>query len=606
MEHVGPDYAFAHVEDGSGRIWVVRLALHAAAEAGQESELALLKLLAGASSGGALPFEVPRPRGSAALAGGGKAIVYAALPGVPVVMELMDPGPGIAESLGRAIGAFHELPPSIVRDAGFVCYTPSEYRTHLVSEVDDAVRTGHVSPRLEARWSERLDRDSWWVFAPVPIHGDMAAEHLLEHGGRISAMTDFASVQVSDPAEDLAQLLAPLPPDVAGSIVGAYRRRRADLDDPHLEDRAAFLGEIAIIRWLRHGIDLGDQTIIGDARGMLADLDQSVREEEAQAEREAAAEAEAHEKLEEAKRAAEADTRARREAAKRASEAAAREHVRTSGSIPRIADSVEVRTEAIRSFGTRSDGGHGPDLEPDPGGGADRAAAGADLDQDEEQRRPPERRSIAGEGVSVWGRPKKSTRSWKDAALPESDGEPAARAKAESAAAGDHGPDDAEPHDSSVRTPVGDEPSKDMATDSAASREHEDDEAPEASGAGESRGADDGAAAEQPADHAPSAPGGSSPAVSPEAQRSRADSDEPDRDESGRDGAAPDDPAPGSSGVDAPDVDDSDLGEPDSQELTQAFLPDFLKDDSEAPADILAAAAADETEALERPKPPRE
>jgi hypothetical protein len=36
------------------------------------------------------------------------------------------------------------------------------------------------------------------------------------------------------------------------------------------------------------------------------------------------------------------------------------------------------------------------------------------------------------------------------------------------------------------------------------------------------------------------------------------------------------------------------------------FIPDFLKDDSEAPADIVAAAGADETEALDRRQQPDE
>jgi hypothetical protein len=49
--------------------------------------------------------------------------------------------------------------------------------------------------------------------------------------------------------------------------------------------------------------------------------------------------------------------------------------------------------------------------------------------------------------------------------------------------------------------------------------------------------------------------------------------------------------------ADRPDAQD----EPGSEEMTQAFLPDFLKDDSEAPADIAAASGRDETEALERP-----
>jgi aminoglycoside phosphotransferase (APT) family kinase protein len=539
MDHVGADYAFAHVEDASGRTWVVRLALHAAAEAGQEAEAILLKSLAGASSGGALPFEVPRPRGHAALVSGGKAMVYAALPGAPVVMELMDAGPGVAESLGRAIGAFHELPPSIVTDAGLPAYTPSEHRARLNTQVDDAVRTGHVSKRLERRWREQLGRDAWWVFTPVPIHGDMAAEHLLENAGRVSAVTDFASVQVSDPAEDLAQLLAPLPPDVAGSIVGAYRRRRAELDDPHLEDRAAFLGEIAIIRWLRHGISLEDPAIIADARGMLADLDQAVEQEEAEAARLAAAEAAATAKLEAAKQAAEAETRQRREAALRASEAAAREHLRTSGSIPRVTGEdrlpdwqppAEAKSEDAPSEsaadGSTGDGTKAAEAAP-PGG--------------PDSLQPPKRESVAKGGVSLWGSPKKSS-----------------------------------PGDQTGEAVPSWADQLDAAGNKEASQEVPPSEPAENGADGPDGAGGIGGAAGGPV------PGDQTPAPADQPTDGDKDSATTDR---------------------APASDPADQAEPDSSEMTQAFLPDFLKDDSEAPADIAAAAANDQTEALERPAP---
>ncbi|MDR2348021.1 MAG: phosphotransferase, partial [Bifidobacteriaceae bacterium] len=371
-DQVGPDFAFAEVEDSTGRVWVVRVPLHEAAQAGQEAELSLLRALAGASSGGALPFEVPRPRGTAKLDGGGLGIVYSALPGIPVVMELMPAGPGIAESLGRAIAAFHQLPPGVVTEAGMPALSPSAYRQRLRSEVDDAARTGHVSSRLERRWRERLDQDAWWVFTPVPIHGDMAAEHLMQHSDRISAMTDFASVQVSDPAEDLAQILAPLPPDLAGSIVGAYRERRSDLEDDHLEDRAAFLGEVAIIRWLQHGLALGDEEIVADAREMLADLDRAVQEELEAAERAAAAEAAVRAKLEAAKLAAEKEAWERREAAGRASRSAARERDRATGSTPPV---------PAASDGDEAPGGDGEAEAPaDAAGEAGEAGAGDDGD----------------------------------------------------------------------------------------------------------------------------------------------------------------------------------------------------------------------------------
>ncbi|MDR2254218.1 MAG: phosphotransferase, partial [Bifidobacteriaceae bacterium] len=396
LDQLGADFAFAEVDDASGRTWIVRMPLHDAAEAGQEAELTLLKALAGASSGGALPFEVPRPRGSASFDGGGVGIVYPRLPGVPVVMELMPAGPGIAESLGRAIAAFHQLPPAVVTEAGMPALTPSLYRHRLMAEVADAVRTGHVSERLHNRWREQLERDDWWVFTPVPIHGDMAPEHLLHHSDRISAMADFASVQVSDPAEDLAQILAPLPPDLAGTIVGAYRARRSDLEDPHLEDRAAFLGEIAIIRWLQHGLALGDEEIVRDARHMLADLDRAVREELEAKERAAAVEAAARARLEEAKLTAERESQERRDAAARASRAAAREHERNTGSqsaSPIDAPEWRRPDDADRSSDPAAVWLADPSA-TDRAGGADGLGG-------------PPRKAVSDGGVSVWGKPRR-------------------------------------------------------------------------------------------------------------------------------------------------------------------------------------------------------
>ncbi|MDR1442789.1 MAG: phosphotransferase [Bifidobacteriaceae bacterium] len=586
MDHVGADYAFAHVEDASGRIWVVRLALHSAAEAGQRSEIKLLKSLAGASSGGALPFEVPRPRGSADLAVGGKAIVYAALPGVPLVMELIDPGPGLAGSLGQAVGAFHELPESLVTDAGLPSYTPLEYRSRLVAEVDDAAHTGHVTARLEDRWREQLDRDPWWVFTPVPIHGDMAAEHLLENGGRVSALADFASVQVSDPAEDLAQLLAPLAPDVAGSIVGAYRQRRSGLDDPHLEDRAAFLGEIAVIRWLRHGINLDDRTIIGDARGMLADLDQGVAEEQAQAARAAIAAAAAREKLEAAKQAADDEARERRDASRRASHAAAREHQRNSGSIPRVPRHAGLPEDATDGLGESA--------LPEGSGSLGAAENGPPL--------PPVRTSVSqGGGISVWGRPRQPDSASKGPsdielafATPPPDGDPDAETPAWLTEEAEDGPlavdwatvdglsvDEAEVDSAGVDEVVGDTADHAVVADA---NDDADDDATVVDGAPVDETAIDDASDGELTAGGP---------VVDELTDEEPAAGEPAGTQLTLAEASDDGPA------------DSQLGEalePSSQEITQAFLPDFLTDDSEAPADIAAAAANDETEALDRPE----
>jgi hypothetical protein len=458
----------------------------------------------------------------------------------------------------------------------------------LATEVNDAVRTGHVSTRLEQRWRGQLQLDPWWIFTPVPIHGDMAAEHLLQHSDRISAMTDFASVQVSDPAEDLAQILAPLPPDVAGSIVGAYRKRRADMEDPHLENRAAFLGEIAIIRWLQHGLALGDSAIIEDARNMLADLDRAVEEEDAAAEREAAAAALAAEKLQEAKDQAEAEAAERRDAATRASASAARERERATGSTPRVDAAIP----------------------PDPA----QAAPGT------RPAKPLTRKPVSESGVSVWG---KKAPSWADA--PTQDPEPEAASGADSASGGEPGTEAAPGADSASegQRPTEAAPGVDSATGPANGRAT----GPAADPATDGDGAEAGSLAtgipapaplqedlpdfltETSEHEATLAPGADQPgkdgSLSDEPPRPQ----DPEEAATGEEqGSLPGDLGPDDRGDDQPGTagaagaarTDREDDEPDSGEMTQAFLPDFLSDPAEAPTDIAAAAGRDETEALDR------
>jgi aminoglycoside phosphotransferase (APT) family kinase protein len=650
LDQLSADFAFAEAEDATGRAWIIRVPLHDAAEAGQEAELALLGALAGASSGGALPFEVPRPRGTARMDGGGLAIVYSRLPGVPLVMELMPAGPGIAESLGRAIAAFHQLPPGVVTGAGLPALSPTAYRHRLKSEVDDAVRTGHVSRRLEDRWYGQLEQDAWWVFTPVPIHGDMAAEHLMQHSNRISAMTDFASVQVSDPAEDLAQILAPLPPDLAGTIVGAYRARRLELEDEHLEDRAAFLGEIAIIRWLQHGLALDDQVIVSDAREMLADLDRAVLEEIEALERAEAAEAAARAKLEEAKLAAEKEAWERREAAGRASRSAARQRERAgTGGLPPVGEAIDDGLDwgdaGLR--GAPQDGG--PAERGGAGAGGGGAVAGAVAGGDgigPSQRLGhgsldrhaiswPARKPVSDGGVSVWGKPRPLGPA-PSGAEPSADADPSADANPNADADPSAGIDSSADAERGAEPSAGTKGSTELAAGPSADADPNAHAERNAGAAGSteraaepSADANPNADAERRADAQADADAERSSGTAGSTERTA----EPSADANPNADAERNADAAGSTGLAAgpsgdaqpvatagpgthrepeaaprPDAHtDPSAGhdpfsdEPDSGEMTQAFLPDFLKDESEAPADIAAASSRDSTEALERP-----
>ncbi|NKY12145.1 phosphotransferase [Cellulomonas hominis] len=268
----------ALVTDGQRRHWVVRAPRSAAAGAALEAELVLLAAVAEQVDAGRLPFDVPRVAGAAPLEEGGRVVVHRELPGRPVVLDRLQPGPGTAAALGRAIGALHELPVALVEDAGLPVYDAAAYRQRRQAEVDEAARTGRVPATLLRRWEERLEDVSLWRFSPTVVHGDLSADHVLVADGGVTGVVAWGEAKVADPADDLAWLLVAAPQDAVDSIMEAYQLRRTELTDPHLADRALLAGELALARWLLYGVRSGDDDVVADAVQMLDELDEQTRD----------------------------------------------------------------------------------------------------------------------------------------------------------------------------------------------------------------------------------------------------------------------------------------------------------------------------------------
>ncbi|TQL63942.1 phosphotransferase [Rarobacter faecitabidus] len=273
LEETVDGFESALVIDAEARHWIVRAPLTASAGAALEAEIALLEALAAYIDRGDLPFLVPRVAGTAPLTDGGRALVHAELPGFPIAMERLTPGPGLAASLGRALAAIHELPVHVVEATGHPSYTAQSYRERRLTEVDEAAATGLVPPSLLKRWEDRLEDVSLWRFIPTVTHGALAADSLLVQAGNVAAVRDWSEVKVADPADDLAWVLAAAPADCVDSIMEAYQLRRTELPDPHLLERSLLASELALLRWLLHGTRHGLADVVADAVEMLADLD---------------------------------------------------------------------------------------------------------------------------------------------------------------------------------------------------------------------------------------------------------------------------------------------------------------------------------------------
>src|SRR5699024_8219305 len=86
--------------------------------------------------------------------------------------------------------------------------------------------------------------------------------------------------QVADPADDLAWLLAAAPEDTGEQIMAAYREARTGGVDEFLAARTLLASELALPRWLMHGVRKRDDAVLEDAIEMLSDLRDAVADAE--------------------------------------------------------------------------------------------------------------------------------------------------------------------------------------------------------------------------------------------------------------------------------------------------------------------------------------
>lgn len=274
------DYDVAVVHDGAGRPWVVRAPRSTAAGANLEAEIGLLGTLRHYVDSGTLSFDVADVAGTALLPEGGHAVVHPRIDGTDLDVDALAPGPGLAADVGRVIASIHELPTRVIEETGLPVYTAEEYRERRLVEVDEAAATGKVPFGLLRRWESALEDVALWRFRPVPVHGDLGPEQLRVSGGRVVAVMDWGEARVADPADDLAWIVVSAPPEAVETVMEAYELRRSESGDPHVATRARLVGELALARWLLHGVRNGLDDVVADAQGMLDDLDQATREAE--------------------------------------------------------------------------------------------------------------------------------------------------------------------------------------------------------------------------------------------------------------------------------------------------------------------------------------
>lgn len=254
------------VMDTQHRRWVVRAPRDETAAAEMDRSSAMLGLIARR-----VPFGVPTPRGFVALKSGGRAAIYAYLPGHPLDFAALPPGPGLAAEVGRAIAALHNTDVALFEDAGLPTYDADDYRSRRLTDVDRAAATGRVPTGLLSRWETALEDVALWRFAPVPTHGQLTGDHVLAvfedpddaSSGTVRALTGWEQAKVADPADDFAELVFSAPSAALETVIEAYAHARVERPDANLLVRARLVSELALLGSLmdavtRRRLDVAD------------------------------------------------------------------------------------------------------------------------------------------------------------------------------------------------------------------------------------------------------------------------------------------------------------------------------------------------------------
>ncbi len=261
------DSALLSGRDGQTRI--IRVPASQGAETEQSADLVALRALTtGIRS--RLPFDVPTYLGQTPV-GGTRAVVYDFLPGHHIDVGEVPPGDGLAGSIGHAIAAIHTLPTNFVGEAGLPVLSATECHTSTTSLIESAAATGLLPSALRDRWRDAAADNSLWQFQPTVINGALTAESFLVEDESVTAVLGWSALRVGDPARDLHWLLA-MSPDATSGALGAYASTRQVATDRQFTQRAMLYAELEVARWLLHGREVRNQSIVDDAVEMLDGL----------------------------------------------------------------------------------------------------------------------------------------------------------------------------------------------------------------------------------------------------------------------------------------------------------------------------------------------
>lgn len=258
-------FTSAVLETDSGSV-IVRVPTSSTAESQHSAELlALAALSEGARE--RLPFSAPETLGLTR-ARDTRAVVSTFLPGVPASFDEIDASPDLLQSVIEVISSIHELPAGLARSGGLPVRDSEECRETAERLVERATDTGLLPATVRARWEEVLEAEYVWSFQPALVHGALAPETFLVEDSTVTGVLAWHELSLGDPASDLNWFLLS-GSDLFDAALAKYAAIRGVSGSSELAIRARFYHELEVAKWLLHGFEQHDQSIIDDAVTML-------------------------------------------------------------------------------------------------------------------------------------------------------------------------------------------------------------------------------------------------------------------------------------------------------------------------------------------------
>lgn len=220
-EEMGLDFRVAFGRTREGEDWVLRIPRRP-------------EVLGRANVEGRL-LDVVRPRLDAAVPDWrirtDELIAYPLLPGEPglsvdedgsVTWAVPMTSRRYAASLGDLVAQLHTIDAEAAAETGIEVSGPEGLRRRWREKLDRVAEHFPIAPSLRERWEAWLAEDELWPDRTVLTHGEIYPAHTLVRDERITAVLDWTTASVGDPATDLMFFASAAPPEVLELALTRY------------------------------------------------------------------------------------------------------------------------------------------------------------------------------------------------------------------------------------------------------------------------------------------------------------------------------------------------------------------------------------------------